>query len=217
MKLVLFDCDGTLVDSLDVIHQCMSRAFIDFKFAEPEAALTRSIIGLSLDNAIARMLGRDIDDEVRAMTARYKEHFFAYRQGGGAVEPLYAGIKSLLDDLKSRPDIILGVVTGKSRRGLDAILDHHQLSSHFLATRTADDCPSKPHPAMVLECCGETGMGPVDTVVIGDAVFDMELARNAGARAIGVSWGYAPVDQLELAGAGHIATNATELARMIEL
>lgn len=217
MKLVLFDCDGTLVDSLDVIHQCMSRAFVDFKFAEPEQALTRSIIGLSLDNAIARMLSRDIDDEVRAMTARYKHHFFAYRQAGGAIEPFYAGMKSLLDDLNSRSDIILGVVTGKSRRGLDGILAHHQLNSHFVTTRTADECPSKPHPAMVLECCGETGIDPANTIVIGDAVFDMELARNAGAGAIGVSWGYAPIDHLQKAGAGQIAANATELARMIEL
>lgn len=215
MRLILFDCDGTLVDSVDVIHQCMVNAFRDFDHPEPGIDLTRSIIGLSLDHAIARMLSRNIDDHIRAMTARYKEHFVAYRSKGGPMEPLYDGIRPLLDELKQDSDVILGVVTGKSRRGLNAILEHHALNDHFVTTRTADDCPSKPHPAMVLECCGETGIDPADTLVIGDAVFDITLAQNAGAQSIGVSWGYGPVDQLEKAGAGRIAGNVTELTRML--
>ena len=157
MKLVLFDCDGTIVDSAGVIHACMERTFADFSVERPTFDLTKSIIGLTLDIAIAQMLNRPVDAEIAAMTARYKEHFMLYRQSGGALEPAYDGLLPLITALASRDDVILGVVTGKSRRGLKAILAHHDLTKAFFTTRTADDCPSKPHPAMVLECCAEAG------------------------------------------------------------
>lgn len=217
MKLVLFDCDGTLVDSVDVIHRCMQMAFRDFALAEPEMALTRSIVGLTLDHAIARMRACEIDDEIAAMSARYKEHFIAYRQSGGPLEPLFAGMKALVAACGAEEEMFLGIVTGKSRRGLDAILAHHGMADHFLTIRTADDCPSKPHPAMVLECCAEMGFDARDAIVVGDAIYDMQMARAAGATAIGVSWGYAPVEQLRQAGAHHVAADAAELARLIGL
>lgn len=215
MKLVLFDCDGTLVDSQHIIHACMALAFRDFGHDDPGAATVRSIIGLSLDRAVARLLGRDVDDEVNAIAARYKEHFVVYRANGGPMEPMYEGMEALVRLIAAEPEIVLGVVTGKSRRGLNAILGHYDLASLFLTTRTADDCPSKPNPAMVLECCAETGIAPADAIVVGDAVFDMEMARNAGATGIGVSWGYAPVDHLIRAGAHHIAGNARELGDIL--
>lgn len=215
MKLVLFDCDGTLVDSANVIHTCMERTFEDFGFELPALARTKSIIGLTLDIAIAQMLDRAVDDEIAAMTARYKEHFMLHRQNGGALEPAYDGITALIAGLSACDDVILGVVTGKSRRGLNAILEHHQMTSSFFTTRTADDCPSKPHPAMVLECCAEAGIDPAQTVVIGDAIYDMQMATSAGARGIGVSWGYAPVDALVAAGAHHIVHRADEIAGLI--
>lgn len=215
MKLVLFDCDGTLVDSADVIHLCMSRTFADFDHPLPELATTKSIIGLTLDLAIARMLLREVDTEIAAMTARYKEHFFAHRQAGGAPEPVYDGILPLLAGLKARDDVVLGVVTGKSQRGLKAILAHHELDTTFFTSRTADDCPSKPHPAMVLECCAEAGIDPAQTLVIGDAIYDMQMARSAGARAIGVSWGYGAVDDLHAAGAHQVVTDVVSIAGLV--
>lgn len=215
MKLALFDCDGTIVDSAAVIHACMERTFDDFGVARPELARTKSIIGLTLDIAIARMLDRPVDAEIAAMTARYKEHFMLHRQNGGVLEPAYDGLLPLIASLAARDDVILGVVTGKSRRGLDAILAHHGITRLFLTTRTADDCPSKPHPAMVLECCAEAGVDPERTTVIGDAVYDMQMAVSAGARAVGVSWGYGPVDALRAAGAHHVVDHADEIARLI--
>ncbi|MCY0094770.1 HAD-IA family hydrolase [Hoeflea ulvae] len=215
MKLALFDCDGTIVDSAAVIHACMERTFEDFGQVRPGLDHTKSIIGLTLDIAIAQMLNRIVDPEITAMTARYKEHFMLYRQSGGLLEPAYDGLLPLIKALAARDDVILGVVTGKSRRGLDAILAHHDLTQSFFVTRTADDCPSKPHPAMVLECCAAAGIEPAQTTVIGDAVYDMQMAVNAGARAIGVSWGYGPVDALTASGAGHVVTTAGEIATLI--
>ena len=215
MKLVLFDCDGTIVDSAGVIHACMELTFDDFGMARPALAHTKSVIGLTLDIAIAQMLERPLDAEIAAMTARYKEHFLAYRESGAALEPAFDGLLELIATLASRDDVILGVVTGKSRRGLASILAHHGLTEAFFATRTADDCPSKPHPAMVLECCAEAGIDPSQTFVIGDAVYDMQMAVSAGASAIGVSWGYAPVDALRAAGASHIVGDAGEIATLI--
>ena len=215
MKLVLFDCDGTIVDSAAVIHACMARTFEDFEAERPSFDLTKSIIGLTLDIAIAQMLNRPVDAQILAMTARYKEHFMLHRQNGGALEPAYDGLLPLIEALAARDDVILGVVTGKSRRGLDAILAYHGLTKAFFTTRTADDCPSKPHPAMVLECCAETGIDPERTTVIGDAVYDMQMAVSAGARAVGVSWGYGPVEALRAAGAHHVVDHADEIATLI--
>lgn len=215
MKLVLFDCDGTLVDSAAVIHRCMELTFADFGKPAPALAATKSVIGLTLNIAIARMLTRDIDLEIEAMTARYKEHFLAYRQQGGPLEPLYDGIADLIAGLAREPQTILGIVTGKSRRGLAAILAHHGYDRTFVTIRTADDCPSKPHPAMVLECCAETGISPAATYVIGDSIYDIEMAKAAGAAAIGVSWGYGAPEQLRAAGAGHVAQVADDIPGLL--
>ena len=91
------------------------------------------------------------------------------------------------------------------------VFDTHDLRSYFHVSRTADDCPSKPHPAMVSECCDQMGISPRNTVVIGDAIYDMQMAKAAGATAIGVSWGYAPVDALMEAGADAIAHHPGDL------
>jgi len=214
-KLLLFDCDGTLVDSADIIHRCMELTFADFGKPAPALAVTKSIIGLTLHLAIARMLAVGVDAEIHAMTARYKLHFMAHRESGGTLEPAYDGMLAAVETLACRPDTVLGIVTGKSRRGLDAILAHHSLTGRFAPIRTSDDCPSKPHPAMVLECCGEAGIAPADTYVIGDAVFDMQMARSAGATAIGVSWGYGASAELRAAGAHHVVDHASALAGLI--
>jgi phosphoglycolate phosphatase len=215
MKLVLFDCDGTLVDSAHVIHTCMERTFEDFGLDRPALAHTKSIIGLTLDIAIAQLLGRSVDPEIAAMTARYKEHFTLHRQNGGALEPAYEGVLPLIAALSRRDDVILGIVTGKSRRGLDAILTHHHLKASFYSIRTADDCPSKPHPAMVLECCEETGIDPARALVIGDAIYDMQMAANAGARGIGVAWGYGSQEALIAAGAHCVVNRADEIGALV--
>ena len=107
--------------------------------------------------------------------------------------------------------MILGVVTGKSRRGVAGLIETHGLERVFTTIRTADDCPSKPHPAMVIECCAETGIDPEMTTVVGDTGFDMQMARSAGAHALGVGWGYHARDELVSAGASAIAEAAADI------
>jgi phosphoglycolate phosphatase len=133
------------------------------------------------------------------------------RQEPGMDVRLFAGIKPMIETLAEREDILIGAVTGKSRRGLVNILETHGFAPHFVVSRTADDCPSKPHPSMVTECCDEAGMRPADAIVVGDAIYDMQMAKAAGAKAIGVSWGYASVDDLIASGADAIAYHPNDV------
>lgn len=216
MKLVLFDCDGTLVDSAHLIHEVMLRTFRHFELDEPTAASTHAIIGLTLDSAIARIRGLDaVDAQAVAMMAHYKSIFAETRLEAGFQEPLFPGIDSVIAELSRQDDLILGAVTGKSRRGLQMVCETHGWTETFFVARTADDCPSKPHPAMVLECCDVTGISPADAIVIGDSIYDMEMAKAAGAHALGVSWGYGAVDDLKRAGADRIANAAPDIPHLI--
>ena len=128
--------------------------------------------------------------------------------------PLYPGARDCLDALRPRDDLLLGVATGKSRRGLDAMIEHHDLRGYFVSLRTADTHPSKPHPEMLLAACADAGVDPSEAVMIGDTEFDMDMARAAGTAAIGVGWGYHPAEALERMDVP-VAKDFADLARMI--
>ena len=214
-RLYLFDVDGTILDSLAIIHQSMTNTFLEFGHAAPSEFETRSIIGLTLNLAIAQLLRRPLDDEAEHMTTRYKEIFNEIYNAPGFTQSMFDGMADIVDVLAKCDGVQLGMVTGKSRRGVDMFFTMHGLRACFGPIRTADDCPSKPHPAMVLECCAESGFNASDTFVIGDSVFDMRMANAAGARAIGVSWGYNTPAQLLEAGAQVIAEDAAHLLRIL--
>jgi phosphoglycolate phosphatase len=216
MKLALFDCDGTLVDSGRLIHEVMARTFEHHGHDRPHYDATKSIIGLTLDTAIARIMGvEEIDDKIRAMTQHYKDIYGPVRLEPGFQEPLYDGVAEMMATLAAREDTLIGAVTGKSRRGLDLIRNTHGFENIFFVSRTADDCPSKPHPAMVLECCADAGVDPADTIVIGDSIYDMMMAKSAGATALGVSWGYGEAPALAAAGADAVVHEVAHILHHI--
>lgn len=216
MKLVLFDCDGTLVDSQHVIVAAMGRAFARAELAMPSREAVLGIVGLSLVEAMQRLGEDDPRFPAERLADLYREAFRELRTEPDFSEPMFPGMRGLIDRLAARDDLLLGIATGKSQRGVAAVLAHHGLEGRFVTIQTADDAPSKPHPAMVLQAMAATGAEPMDTVLIGDTSFDMVMARAAGARAIGVSWGYHAPDLLTQSGAERLATDADELQRAID-
>lgn len=201
MDLVLFDCDGTLVDSQVMIVSAMTKAFAASGLAAPGREEILSIVGLSLPVAIARLAGHRPEAPIGALVDAYKLAFQDLRTSTLHQEPLYPGAREALARLATAENTLLGIVTGKSRRGVDAILARHGLAPYFSTVKTADDAPSKPHPQMVLDAVAAVGGSVGRTVVIGDTTYDMEMAIAAGALPIGVSWGYHEAELLRQAGA----------------
>jgi phosphoglycolate phosphatase len=211
-KLVIFDCDGTLVDSQHMICAAMQQAYADHRIDCPPREKLLSIVGLSLAESFQRLSDGANGFPVETMVERYKAAFFAMRQAREVLEPLYPGAREAVEELAACKDTLLGIATGKSQRGVRMVLGHYDLLQHFSTIKTADDAPSKPHPGMVLAAMREADASAADTIVVGDTTYDIEMARAAGARAIGVSWGYHPVADLHAAGA-HDVINEFGLLR----
>ncbi len=200
-RLIIFDVDGTLVDSQHDIVAAMTHAFDGSGQPVPDRARILAIVGLSLDQAMAR-LAPHLPQAARAqLVDGYKAAYMHLRAQSGAAQssPLYPNTRGVLETLRALPDVVLGVATGKSRRGLDKLLEGHGLSQMFATQQVSDDHPSKPHPAMLLAALSETGVAARDAVMIGDTSFDMDMARAAGLRGVGVSWGYHPRKALHAA------------------
>lgn len=204
LRLVVFDVDGTLVDSQAHIVAAMDAAFAATGLTPPDRAVILSIVGLSLPVAMAR-LAPDHADRTDALVAAYKDAFASLRHAdGAALSPLFPGARATLDALAAEDNTLLAIATGKSRRGLRHILDLHDLHGHFQSVQVADDHPSKPHPSMLEACLAETGVAAHRAVIVGDTTFDMDMARAAGIAALGVSWGYHPPETPTATGAAEI-------------
>lgn len=213
-RIVIFDCDGTLVDGQAAICDTMDEAFAAAKLPAPDRNDVRRIVGLSLSQAL-RQLAPDAEDEQHAVALEaYKAGYRERRVSGTLREPLYDGIAALIERLGDA-GWLLGVATGKSDRGLHACLDMHSIKHRFVTLQTADRHPSKPHPAMLEEALSEAGVKAADAVMIGDTTFDIEMARAAGVRAIGVAWGYHEPSELIAAGAEGVAGTMEELEKLI--
>lgn len=216
MNLVIFDCDGTLVDSQHLIVSAMDSAFGAHGLKILPRQMTLSIVGLSLNEAVSRLLP-DADLRLVDQVAQsYKDAFGVLRRDAANHEPLYPGALEVIRQLSSRGDTVLGVATGKSRRGVAALFDRMELHPHFVTIQTADTHPSKPHPSMIVSAIQEAGATAASTVMIGDTSFDMEMARNADVASIGVGWGYHAVDELKLAGAHEIVHGYGDLIPVID-
>lgn len=204
LKLAVFDVDGTLIDSREIIHRAMDRAFTRAGLGEMPYDRVRTIVGLELSEAIARLAPQDIGHHrLSLLCAYYKEAFVEQRADPGFEEPLYGGARETLERL-SDEGWLLGVATGKARRGLDIVFGHHGLHRYFQTLQTVDHGVGKPNPRMVLDAMAETGARAQETVVIGDTSFDMAMARSAGTRALGVSWGFHTAEEIASGGAHEI-------------
>lgn len=209
-RLVIFDCDGTLVDSQHNIVAAMHQAFDQFQRARPTAEAVRRQVGLTLELAVGRLLPDEAPETIAEISESYRAIVRALRAGEGLSEPLYDGIRDLVLAL-DHPELFLGVATGKNLVGLEHTLALHGLRERFHTLQTADRALSKPHPDMIHRAMAETACEAGETVMIGDTSFDMEMARAAGATAIGVSWGYHPVEELHEAGAHAVLGHPAEL------
>ena len=215
MRLIVFDCDGTLVDSQHLIVEAMGAAFAANALPVPARSRVLRHVGLSVPEAVAAISGSLDEEVVTNLSAAYRAAFSALRQKPGFVEPMYPGAREALLSLAEEADVVLGIATGKSRRGLDLFLAREGLAPMFATLQTADDAPSKPHPEMLRRAMAETGMTPADTVMIGDTSFDIEMAGNAGVRAIGVEWGYHTAEELRRAGADATACDFEDLTQLL--
>lgn len=204
--LILFDCDGTLVDSHAHIVDSMQQAAVACDLSVPSPEAVAEIVGLSLERAVAALFPDSDAPMWQRVTECYRQ---SYLRPGNS-QPLYPGVVATLDTLAER-GYEMGIVTGKSRRGLERVMAEHDLGAWIVVSRTPDECPSKPHPAMVTECTDEMGMDLRWVSVVGDACFDMEMAVAAKARAIGVSFGAQPAGRLVDAGAACVVDRFDEL------
>ncbi|MCB1389503.1 MAG: HAD-IA family hydrolase [Rhodobacteraceae bacterium] len=199
-RLVIFDVDGTLVDSQADIIESMTAAFAGRRMKVPPHEAIKGIVGLSLPVAVTQLAPR-VDEATRdALVAAYKSTYSALRlQNGAKGSPLFPGAREALERLAANPGLTLAIATGKSRRGLEGLLEAHGLTEFFASTQVADDHPSKPHPSMVHACLRETGVAADRAVIVGDTEFDIEMGHAAGIRAVGVTWGYHPLARLRRA------------------
>jgi phosphoglycolate phosphatase len=216
MKLVILDCDGTLVDSQNGICLAMEYAFTKLGLEAPAREATLAIVGLSLPEAFAALAPAHDERTRAALAERYRQAFLELRRDPTLQEPLYEGIAAAIEGFGKREDIVLGMATGKSRRGVDRLIRREGWESRFVTVQTADDHPSKPHPAMILAAMAEAVVGPERTVMVGDTTFDMEMARAAGVGALGVGWGYHPAVHLRAAGAHGVIAAGESLAEDVD-
>ncbi|MBF0625626.1 MAG: HAD-IA family hydrolase [Magnetococcales bacterium] len=215
--LVIFDCDGTLVDSLAGIAAAARLALADCGLdAQVDTAAVAGVVGLNLDQAMASLLP-DHDPNLHARVVdRYRHHYQRLADARELDNPLFPGVRGVLNGLQAA-GMTLAVATGKSRRGLERTLNDHNLHGFFQALKTADQAPSKPHPAMVLEILAETGHPPARALMVGDTDFDILMGRNAGVTTCAVTYGCHARERLAAARPDHWIDHMAELPGVLGL
>jgi phosphoglycolate phosphatase len=209
-KLAIFDVDGTLVDSRQILQATAEAAFIELGLPPPPYEELRKIVGLSLREGLAQLAPALNDDQIEALFAHYRRSFQDLHKDPAFIEPLYDGAAGLLDRLK-REGWLIAMATGKSRRGVEVIMDMHGWVDLFDTTHCADDGPGKPDPAMVQAALEAMGVAPAQAVMIGDTAHDVLMAKAAGVRTLGVTWGFHTRAEIEASGADEVLDTFEEL------
>lgn len=191
-QLIIFDWDGTLMDSAAKIVHCFERAFAAAGAGYPGDAAVRRIIGLGLAEAVAALMPAADVAARTAVTENYRQNFLALDSESMS---LFPGVREGLSALTAQ-GLLLAIATGKSRRGLDRVLGHTGLGDFFIASRCADEAFSKPHPRMLEDILDRTGMTAAQALMIGDTTYDMLMAKAANMAGLAVSYGVHARDEL---------------------
>ena len=215
LRLVVLDCDGTMVDSLQSLVDCLDVAFTAHGLTPPQRSLVRNGIGLELFEAVERLAPELSKPDLERLTNTYRDVALAKQDNGDWDDPLYAGARDAIQ-LMDRENWLLGIATGKSYRGVEKLLQRHDLKDYFITRQTSDRAAGKPNPEMLFNAMRDAGVDKASTVMVGDTSFDMQMAVNAGVSAIGVSWGYHSNDDLNRAGADIIIDHYSQLFGAVE-
>jgi len=207
LKLVIFDWDGTIMDSVAKIVTSMRQAAARENMMIPTEQAVKDIIGLSLVPALEQLFDDISHDDANALVARYKEEYLVLDQ---MPSPLFDGITDVFDLLRER-NIKIAVATGKSRVGLNRLITQTQLGHYFCDTMTADEAESKPHPQMIEDIIARQGVSKDEVIMIGDSCLDLTMANNAGVKSIGVSYGAHEAEQLMALNPLGVVDNAKAL------
>jgi phosphoglycolate phosphatase len=212
--LAIFDVDGTLIDSRAIILEAARQSFAEHNLPVPEYEAVRQVVGLPLQEALHRLAPHLGEPELHHLVEGYKQAFRGFRLRPDFIEPQYDGVQHMLDDLRTQ-GWQLAMATGKSRRGVEEILDMHNWRGVFDAAFCSDDGPGKPHPHMVEQCLLATGIPCDRAVMIGDTSFDMIMARAANVRALGVTWGFHTRDEIISGGADEMYDEINSLRQSL--
>jgi phosphoglycolate phosphatase len=209
--LIVFDWDGTVMDSTGLIADCIQLAAREMNLPVPSMDAAKSIIGLGINDSVRRLFPQLSSAEQTQYALAYRKHFVARDHEA----PLYTGIRELLVDL-AMPERFLAVATGKPRAGLERAFGHTGIKPHFHYSRCADEGFPKPHPDMLLKLMEFTSVEPERTLMIGDTTHDLEFAHNAGVRAVGVTYGAHRREHLEPHSTEAVVDSVAELTAWLK-
>ncbi len=198
MRLVIFDLDGTLIDSVALIVDVLNGAFADAGMVAPDEKTMRSVSGIALREAMQILAPGATQEQAAVIVASYRTRYLASE---GKREPMFDGAMAALDRLHADPETILAVATGKGYSGAVTLLTRHGVVERFNSIETPTHNLSKPDPQMIDTAIKKSGVSRKQVAMIGDTVHDMRMARRAGVKAIGVAWGYHEPVELREAGA----------------
>jgi phosphoglycolate phosphatase len=214
VKLIIFDFDGTLVDSRSLILESHRIVFSEFRLPLPLPGDSLALVGKTLDLILAELAGPSAP--IRDMVNAYDLLLPKLRAETAFAERPFDGVAELLRDLSSTEDVLLGMATGHTSLTVAPALAALQWSDFFQTIQAADMAPSKPHPAMLLQALAATNAKPENAIFVGDTTYDMEMGRAAKVRSMGVAWGYHKAEQLAAAGAHRIASTVDELRACLQ-
>jgi len=214
MRLVIFDLDGTLIDSVALIVETVTNSFNEIGQPVPDDKTIRSISGITLADALQVLAPGADAARMEVIGDAYRRHYQAERQSER--EPLFVGALAALDQLQAHPETILAVATGKGYQGSLTLLGRHGIVDRFNSIETPTHNRGKPDPQMIETAMQKAGTDGASTAMVGDTVHDMRMARAAGVKAIGVAWGYHEVDELNAAGADVVIESFAELQGAVD-